>query len=411
MYTKLNPVFSDDSETKDAVEIIKACVHCGFCNATCPTYQELGDERDGPRGRIYLIKQFLEEGAATSNTVRHLDRCLTCRACETTCPSGVEYGKLVDIGRNAIERKVPRPLPKKLVRALLLHVLPFKQRFAVLLRIGQFFKPLLPKFLAQEIPDRQAPLARPLLAGPNGEHPRTMLVLGGCAQAAATPNTNIAAARVFDRLGIALLEPEGSGCCGAASFHLAATDQARDFARRNIDAWWPAIEQGAEKLLITASGCGTMVKDYADLLKNDPDYASKARTVSTLTVDLSEAVAAEDISGLTVKPTTQKIAPHCPCSLYHGQQLPSAVEHVLARLNIRPRKTKDKHLCCGSAGTYSLLQPKMSRTLRANKLEALGIDGVDQIVTANVGCQMHLASGADVPVRHWIELMDELTAD
>lgn len=404
MHTQIHPDFAGRTDAQQAADIIKACVHCGFCNATCPTYQELGDERDGPRGRIYLIKQFLEHGTATENTVKHLDRCLTCRACETTCPSGVQYGQLVDIGRHALEQQVKRAWHQRAIRSLLLQVLPFKRRFAALLALGQLFKPLLPKTLAREIPARQTPLPTP-----NTKHSRTMLVLGGCAQAVATPNTNQSASRVFDRLGISLINPESSGCCGAASYHLSAHEQARDLARSNIDAWWPAIEQGAEQLIISASGCGSMLKDYAELLKGDAEYSEKAATVSRMAKDMSEVLMAQDLASLNIGKSTKRIAAHCPCSLQHGQQSPNAIDDLLGLFGVAVTRTKDKHLCCGSAGTYSVLQPAMSRTLLKNKVAALSLDTPDEIVTANVGCQMHLAAESKVPVRHWIELVDELT--
>ncbi len=404
MHTRIHPKFSDRPEIKEAEGILRACVHCGFCTATCPTYLELGDERDGPRGRIHLIAQFLEEGSATTNTVRHLDSCLTCRACETTCPSGVEYGRLADIGRYTLEQEVKRPLLQRLTRRGLLCILPYKQRFGLLLRIGQFFKPVLPRVLAKEIPAQQIELPRP-----TRKHQRSMLMLSGCAQSVATPNTNNAAARVLDRLGITVLEPSNSGCCGAASYHLSDHDQAKDFARRNIDAWWPQVEQGAEYVIVSASGCGNIVKEYGELLKDDLRYAEKAKQLSKIARDLSEVILAENLESFQLVNTEASIAIHCPCSLQHGQNLPGAVDEIFSALRIPTSKTLDKHLCCGSAGTYSILQPTMSRKLLRNKVSALTSDNPDEIVTANVGCQLHLASEAHVPVRHWIELVDEVT--
>lgn len=405
MKTELHLKYAETEWGTEAEEILRNCVHCGFCTATCPTYQELGDERDGPRGRIYLIKQFLEEGTATTNTMRHLDRCLTCRSCETTCPSGVQYGRLVDLGRHAIEQEVPRPITKRFARWTLLGVLPHRQRFGFLLRIGQFFQPVLPRFLSKKIPERQKPRD-----WPGKQNVRVMLALGGCVQAAATPNTNVSAARVLDRLGITLIEPDGGGCCGAASYHLSAHDKALDDARRNIDTWWPLIEQGAESIVITASGCGTMVKDYGSLLKADRNYAERAEKVSRIARDLSEVLDSEDTSGLEKVEWTEKVAIHCPCSLQHGQQLPGVVEGILTSLGVKTASTTEKHLCCGSAGTYSILQPKISGKLLERKLKALTIEDPDEIVTANVGCQMHLGTESMVPVRHWIELVDQITS-
>ncbi|MFK7731771.1 MAG: glycolate oxidase subunit GlcF [Pseudomonadales bacterium] len=404
MQTHIHPKFNNRPDIKEAEDILRACVHCGFCTATCPTYLELGDERDGPRGRIHLIGQFLEQGSATSKTVRHLDRCLTCRACETTCPSGVEYGRLADIGRHALEQEVKRSVLDRIIRWGLLRILPYQQRFGFLLRVGQFFRPILPRFLSKEIPARQVELARP-----SGQRPRKMLMLSGCAQAAATPNTNNAAARVLDRLGITVIEPANSGCCGAASYHLSAHDEAHNFARQNIDAWWPQIEQGAEYVIVSASGCASIVKDYGELLKDDTQYAQKAKRVSSIARDLSEVMLGEDLGVLSVAKAETSVAIHCPCSLQHGQKLPSSVEEIFNALSIPTVKTRDNHLCCGSAGTYSILQRAMSRKLLSNKITALTVNKPDEIVTANVGCQMHLATETQIPVRHWIELVDDVT--
>lgn len=407
MQTNLHPSFKTTSEGQEAETILRSCVHCGFCTATCPTYQELGDERDGPRGRIYLIKQLLEDGEATEKTRKHLDRCLTCRSCETTCPSGVEYGRLVDIGREIVEQQQTRPAFERMVRWGLRRVLPYPGRFTALLRLGQWLRPLLPATVKAKVPPKCAPSPWPA-----GSHQRVMLALAGCAQPGATPNTNAAAARVLDRLGISLVEAPKAGCCGAVSYHLSAHDEGLDFMRRNIDVWWPAIMEGAEAIVITASGCGTMVKDYGSLLKADPIYAEKARRVSELAKDLSEILMAEDLEGLNFKPANSKqqnlkTAVHCPCSLQHGQQLPDTVDIILEKAGLNLVKTQDKHLCCGSAGTYSILQPKMSQILLDNKLKALSVDNPDRIVTANVGCQLHLASKSDVTVQHWIEVIDE----
>ncbi len=407
MKIDLHPLFLGTAQGEEAEAIVRSCVHCGFCTATCPTYQLLGDERDGPRGRIYLIKQLLEEGSATEKTRTHLDRCLTCRACETTCPSGVHYGRLADIGREILEQQQPRPWRQRLLRWGMRQVLPYAARFTLLLRIGQLLRPLLPTAVADKIPARQTPARRP-----QRRHDRLMLALAGCVQPGATPNTNIAAARVLDKLGISLLEPPRAGCCGALSYHLSQSDEGLDFARRNIDSWWPLVEQGAEAVVITASGCGVMVKEYGRLLAADPVYGEKAKAVSALALDLSEVVAAEDLSVLQLQHRDQKIAVHCPCSLQHGQQLPDTVNNILAGLGFPLAQTRDTHLCCGSAGTYSILQPALSQQLLANKIEALRVDNPHRIVTANVGCQLHLGSATEVPVQHWIEIIDEaLVAD
>lgn len=401
MQTALTPAILNTLAGQEADTILRSCVHCGFCTATCPTYQLLGDELDGPRGRIYLVKQMLEGQPVTRATQLHLDRCLTCRACETTCPSGVRYGRLADIGRGIAEQRIQRPLSERLYRRLLRAVIPHAARFGALLSIGQALRPALPAVLRAKIPAKQH-------AGtwPAPHHARRMLVLAGCAQSSTTPKTNAAAARVLDRLGISLIVAPAAGCCGALSHHLSAEDEARDFMRRNIDAWWPPIEQGIEAIVMTASGCGVMVKDYGDLLKHDPRYAAKAARISALTRDLGEVLARENIAGLRVSGNKRRVAFHAPCTLQHGQQLSGTVEGILTNVGFELTDVCDGHLCCGSAGSYSLLQPELSQRLRDNKLDALRTGKPQLIATANVGCQLHLAGGSDVPVVHWIELLD-----
>ncbi|NVK43087.1 MAG: glycolate oxidase subunit GlcF [Oceanospirillaceae bacterium] len=401
MKTNIHPQYKNSVQGQEAEEILRTCVHCGFCTATCPTYQELNDERDGPRGRIYLIKQLLEEGRVTDKTRTHLDRCLTCRSCETTCPSGVQYGRLVDIGRGLVEEQLPRRPKERLLRWGLRQVLPYRHRFAPLLRAGQLLRPLLPAPLKTKVPPRRE--AKPW---PASSHPRVMIALAGCAQPAAAPDTNAAAARVLDRLGITLVEAPKAGCCGAVSYHLSAHEDGLDFMRRNIDAWWPAIEAGAEAIVMTASGCGAMVQDYGHLLRHDPQYADKARRVSELTRDLGAVLLDEDLSKLGPGKGGDKVAFHCPCTLQHAMKQNGVVERVLRKAGIDLAATRDKHLCCGSAGTYSILQPEMSQRLLNNKLKALTVDNPDRIATANIGCQLHLETKADVPVQHWIELLD-----
>ncbi len=398
MKTDLLSRYRDTESGREAEAILRSCVHCGFCNATCPTYQLLGDELDGPRGRIYQIKQLLE-GQDVGNLTRiHLDRCLTCRSCETTCPSGVQYGRLVDIGRELIEQEVPRPWEESWLRRVLLWVLPYPRRFAALLRLGRLVRPLLPAALKAKVPAN-----RTQRSWPQAEHSRFMLVLEGCVQQAVTPDSNAAAAQVFDRLGIQLRP--APGCCGAASYHLAATTDGLDFARRNIDAWWPAVEAGCEAIISTASGCGVMVKDYGHLLAADPDYADKAQRISRLTRDACEVLAEQDLSALQVSGAGRRIAFHPPCTLQHGQKITGAVESLLTRLGFELVPVSDTHLCCGSAGTYSVLQPEIATQLRDDKLRALQKHQPEMIVTANVGCELHLETAAGVPVRHWISLL------
>lgn len=403
MQLNLHATFGENQVARDAAAIVQSCVHCGFCNATCPTYQELFDERDGPRGRIYLIKHMLESGQAGDATRTHLDRCLTCRACETTCPSGVQYGRLIDIGRDFVDKTADRPFVQKLIRRGLRWLFPHPQRIRALLGLGRIVAPILPRKLRRNIPIKQITFAEP---GPLLSATRKMIVLGGCVQAAATPRTNNAARRVLRRFGIDLIEPQSGGCCGAVSYHLGAQEEGLGFVRRNIDAWWPQIEAGVEAIVTTASGCGVMVKDYGEFLKNDPDYAARALRVSELAKDLSEVLENEDWTGFHGSKDTVRTAVHCPCTLMHGQKLGGSLERILARAGIPLAATKDQHLCCGSAGTYSLLQPEISQRLLNRKLAALSIDEPGQIVTANIGCQLHLGSQSDVPVKHWIELLD-----
>ncbi len=402
MQTNLVQQFANTAEGQEAESILRACVHCGFCTATCPTYQELNDERDGPRGRIYLMKMFLEGEEVTEKTREHLDRCLTCRSCETTCPSGVQYGRLVDISRNFMEQEMPRPPQQRWIRWALGRVIPNRQLFGFLLRIGQFFKPVLPGALGQKVPPKKK--ASPW---PASSHSRVVLALAGCAQPSATPNTNAAAARVLDRLGISMVEAPEAGCCGAVNHHLSEHEIALNAMRRNIDAWWPAIEAGAEAIVMTASGCGAMVQDYGHLLKDDPVYAEKAKKVSELCTDLGAFLLKEDLDKLKVSSSRGKVAFHCPCTLQHAMKQNGVVDQVLRKAGIDLAETKDKHLCCGSAGTYSILQPELSQRLLKNKLEALTVDNPERIVTANIGCQMHLETKAQVPVQHWIELLDQ----
>jgi glycolate oxidase iron-sulfur subunit len=387
-----------------ADEVLRNCVHCGFCNATCPTYQLTGDELDGPRGRIYQIKQVLEGKSPTERNRLHLDRCLTCRACETTCPSGVDYHLLLDTGREMMEERLPRKLPDRLLRRALRLVLPWPARFTPLLRLGQFMRPLLPATLKRRIPSRR----RLMPFRTANAHSRSMLLLDGCVQPALAPQINAATRSVLDALGINTLVAGNAGCCGALSQHLSATAEARAFMRNNIDAWWPAIENGAEAIIVTASGCAPMVKDYGRLLA-DTDYADKAARVSALAKDLSEVIDTEAAAkALGHSDTGQKVAFHSPCTLQHGQGIRGVVERLLERLGYELTPVTDSHLCCGSAGTYSILQPGMAGVLRNNKLEALQDGKPDLIATANIGCLVHMSSHADVPVKHWIELLESL---
>ena len=403
MQTNLADFIKHTREGEEADSILRKCVHCGFCTATCPTYQLLGDELDGPRGRIYLIKQVLEGKQATAKTQMHLDRCLTCRNCETTCPSGVQYGHLVDIGRKIVEDQVPRPLSQRLMRTALKEALPRKWLFTPAMKAGQLVRPLLPRALKNKVPPMQD-------AGnwPTRRHARKMLLLDGCVQPSMAPNINAATARVFDALGVQLVIASKAGCCGAIRYHLNDHEGGLDDMRRNIDAWWPLVEAGAEAIVMTASGCGVMVKEYGHLLAHDAAYAVKAKRIAELTVDVSEilpdfeAVLQNKLNGKIVK----RVAYHPPCTLQHGQQIRGKVEGVLRAVGVDVQLCADSHLCCGSAGTYSVLQPELAYQLRDNKLANLQATKPEMIVSANIGCLTHLQSGTETPVKHWIELID-----
>ncbi len=404
MQTNLAPEFEGTRAGREAQAILRSCVHCGFCTATCPTYQLLGDELDGPRGRIYLIKEVLEGAPVTAKTQTHLDRCLSCRSCETTCPSGVQYAKLLDIGRAVVERKVGRSRAEVAQRWGLRRALLSPALFGSALAMGRMVKGLLPKELSAQIPDGGR-------AGvwPEPRHERKMIILQGCVQPSLKPGIDAATARVLDRIGISPLRVTGGGCCGALSLHLLAEDEARAIVKRNIDAWWPQVQRGVEAIVVTASGCGVMVKDYGHLLAQDAAYAEKAAKIAEIARDPIEIVSAEwrRIAPLiAMDQGPQRIAFHSPCSLQHGMKIKGQVEEILLAIGHSLLPVADTHLCCGSAGTFSILQPELSGTLKANKLRALEAARPKVIVTANIGCLTHLESGTKTPVKHWIELLD-----
>jgi glycolate oxidase iron-sulfur subunit len=412
MQTQLAPEYIGTADGAAAEAILRKCVHCGFCTATCPTYQLLGDELDGPRGRIYLMKQVLEGQTPTRKTQQHLDRCLTCRNCETTCPSGVDYAHLLDIGRKLVDAKVPRPASERAVRWALKEGLP-SPLFSPAMKLGQLVRPLLPASLKNKVPAPQD-------AGnwPTRVHTRQVLMLAGCVQPAMSPNINSATARVFDAAGIQSVVASKAGCCGAVKFHLNDQDGAKAQMRANIDAWWPHVQGrdgtgGVEGIIMNASGCGATVKDYGHILQDDPAYAAKAARISELTRDVSEWLPELKARlGHQIKAAASTVAFHPPCTLQHGQKLRGGVEQHLGEMGFNIQVTGcEAHLCCGSAGTYSVLNPELSYQLRDRKLghlnETFGETKPDVIVSANIGCITHLQSGTDTPVRHWIEVLDE----
>ena len=411
MQTNLAPEYKNTADGQAAEAILRKCVHCGFCTATCPTYQLLGDELDGPRGRIYLMKQMLEGAQPTRKTQMHLDRCLTCRNCESTCPSGVDYGHLVDIGRKLVDAKVPRPLPERALRWALKEGLP-SPLFAPAMAMGQMVRGLLPDSLKNKVPPRQN-------AGvwPTRQHARKVLLLKGCVQPAMMPNIDSATARVLDAAGIQSVIAPKAGCCGAVKFHLNDQDGGRAQMRANIDAWWPYIDDAAnggaavEAILMNASGCGVTVKEYGHILHDDPQYATKAQRISDLTKDLSEWLPelADKLRGKLKSESVNgaQVAFHPPCTLQHGQKLKGGVEVHLNALGFNVKvATNEAHLCCGSAGTYSVLNPEIAYDLRDRKLANLGEMQPRVIVSANIGCITHLQSGTTTPVKHWVEVLD-----
>ena len=414
MQTNLAPEFKGTRDGEQAEAILRSCVHCGFCTATCPTYQLLGDELDGPRGRIYLMKQVLEGAPVTRSTQLHLDRCLTCRNCETTCPSGVQYGHLVDIGRKIVEQRVERPPREKAVRWLLKEGLT-SPLFGPAMKLGQMVRPLLPGALKHKVPAANPPRAQ---QWPTRGHKRKVLMLLGCVQPSMMPNINSATARVLDAAGIQTLVADDAGCCGAIRTHLNDTEGGLADMRRNIDAWWPLVEgltsEGkVEAIVMNASGCGVTVKDYGHALAHDADYADKARRVSALTKDISELLPeiVEALKPKVRKNKLQKLAYHPSCTLQHGQQLRGGVERHLGELGFEVQVSAgESHLCCGSAGTYSVLQPELANALRDRKLGHLAPLQAQTIVSANIGCIQHLQSGTPTPVRHWVEVLDDALA-
>ncbi len=410
MQTNLSQSFSQEPSAEIVEGILRKCVHCGFCNATCPTYQLTGDELDGPRGRIYQMKQFFEGSPANTEMLKHLDRCLSCRSCETTCPSGVDYSHLFEIGRAAIEAELPRPAIDRIKRWLLTRFLNSGWLFGLILQCGRLVSALLPASLSNAIPVRRTSVARP-----TSQHARRVLILSGCVQSALSPNTNAAAVAVLDQFGITAVVIDARHCCGGVGLHTSQVEQGRQQARKLIDLWWPHIESGVEAIVITATGCGLTISDYQALFLDDPEYSVKAKKVSQMTQDFSQLVSKEFSKKEFSVKAGKRVAFHTPCTMQHGLGLTGIVEKILTSVGYHLCRVDDAHLCCGSAGTYSLLEPVMSSKLRRNKQLALCVDAPEVIATANIGCQMQIANGSDIPVVHWVELllqaMDRSPAD
>ena len=403
----------DESDRARAEQVLNACVHCGFCTATCPTYLQAGNELDSPRGRIYLIKEMLEKGSAGADTRRHLDRCLTCLSCETTCPSGVEYHKLLTIGRTTSERLAPRGYAERLLRWSLRKLLVTRGLFSVLMSIGRLFTPVLPAKLQRVyFPPRGKNAGHAQVTRENGA--ANVLLVRGCVQPALRPETDAALIKILRHCGVVVHESRAASCCGAASFHTSGEHEARMLARRNIDDWWGRVERSkldggdSPAIVSTASGCGAHLKDYPHILGDDPAYAEKASLLAGLMkdpVELLEQVFAEKTPAFDASILQQKLVFHCPCTLQHAQGLSGRVEALLRGLGVTLPAVADSHLCCGSAGTYSITQPDLSKRLRKQKLDNLLASSPDTLLTANIGCQLHLQGATEKKVRHWLELL------
>ena len=410
MDTQLADWIKDTPDGIAADAILRKCVHCGFCTATCPTYQILGDELDSPRGRIYLIKQVLEGKQVTRKTQQHLDRCLTCRNCETTCPSGVKYGQLIDIGRKIVDERVERPMAEKLTRESLKMLMTNRPMFTAGMAMGKAVRGILPESIKKKVPAKRA-----TLPFANTAHTRKVILLKGCVQPAMMPSIDSATSVILNALGIQSMVVQESGCCGAVKFHL--NDHAGGLAqmKTNIDAWYSLLQSGeAEALVMNASGCGVTVREYAHHFENDATYAAKAKLISEKTLDIGEFITQQNADGLARLGTRVKaaieqqripgtIAFHPPCTLQHGQQIKGVIENVLTTLGFKLTPVADSHLCCGSAGTYSVLQPELSKELKKRKLANLMAGKPQAIASANIGCLGHLESDATVDVRHWVE--------
>jgi glycolate oxidase iron-sulfur subunit len=421
MQTTFTPAQLADPHVAESEKILRKCVHCGFCTATCPTYVTLGNELDSPRGRIYLIKDMLENGRpADKQIVTHIDRCLSCLSCMTTCPSGVNYMHLVDHARAHIEQTYTRPLADRLIRQVLAFTLPYPRRFRAALslaKLGRPFAGLLARVpalkpltamlkLAPASVPAPSPVSRPGRHTPKGEKRGRVALLTGCAQSVLEPGINEATVRLLNRLGVEVVVPEGEGCCGALVHHMGKEDAALAAARKNVDAWTRQIEQGGlDAIVITASGCGTTIKDYGFMLRLDPAYADKAAKVSALAKDVTEFLATLDLPAPSVRPGLT-VAYHSACSMQHGQKITRQPKELLARAGFVVKEPREGHLCCGSAGTYNILQPEISARLRDRKVKNIEATGAALVATGNIGCITQIASAAKLPVVHTVALLD-----
>jgi glycolate oxidase iron-sulfur subunit len=401
MQTFLHEQYQNQTWSDEAEHILRTCVHCGFCTAVCPTYQLTGEEAEGPRGRIYLIHSFLHNNEITQDTQQHLDSCLTCRSCEAMCPSGVKYAKLLEIGRKAVDEKVKRSLFDKFQRKALIHTLAYPKRVKWLIGTAKLAKPVLPKHIKNQLPQH----AKPIFIKP-ATHTRKVLLLDGCVQSTLAPNINQATEKLLNALNIGVVKAKNTGCCGALAYHLTEHDIGIDHAKQLIDKWMPFTDE-VEAIVMTASGCGSFIKEYEALFQNDAEYLQKAAKIVSLTKDLVEIITPEDLEKLKPANLNMKVSAHIPCTLQHGQRLNNRLEPLLTAFGYELTEVENGHLCCGSAGTYSILQPVKSQQLKTNKLQALQAKQPDVIITANIGCLTHLQNDADVPVKHWAELIAE----
>ncbi|MGV8936378.1 MAG: glycolate oxidase subunit GlcF [Allorhizobium sp.] len=409
-----------DPAVAESEQILRKCVHCGFCTATCPTYVTLGNELDSPRGRIYLIKDMLENGRpADRDTVTHIDRCLSCLACVTTCPSGVDYMHLIDHARIHIENTYQRPVLNRLTRAVLAFVLPYPERFRLALAAARIGRPLAGLLKRIDVLKPFAAMLElaPVAAAPRsdcaqpGHHPAKaekrgrVAILTGCAQPVLDPGINAATIRLLNRFGVEVVVPQGEGCCGALVHHMGREEQALESARRNVDVWTREIEAGGlDAIIITASGCGTTIKDYGHMLQRDPDYAGKAQRVSELAKDITEYLATLELPALEKKALS--VTYHSACSMQHGQKITMIPKTLLKTAGFTVRDPAEGHLCCGSAGTYNIMQPDISQTLKLRKVKNLEATHPDVIATGNIGCMTQIATATGVPIVHTVELLD-----